>query len=247
MLFRSHALRIKLIAQAAQESTGQCVMPNVISESQFGRKYYKGPNLQNTPKIVRHAALGTCHEYDIESSVFAWKYSLFKEICREENENVPMPATLEYLDYKRAKRRQLARIVFDSDEDGYVDIIKEAITAIGFGAPARATGFVARGKYDPSALNTIITARTRLDKFLADPWIQEFVQEQKSINTIIIEKASLEGMNKHFKTIPEMMDRAGRLRANSVVSYLYQQTERNILEYLMQACEDSEKIGRAHV
>ena len=240
-----HALRIKTIAAVNDNH-----MPHVINESQFGRKYYKGPNLQNTPKIVRHAALGDCHEYDIESSVFAWKYSWFMNICQQQDESVAMPmampATSEYLDYKTARRRQLARTVFDSDEEGWVAIIKEAITAIGFGAPARVTGYVVQGSYEPSALNTIIKSKTRLQTFLTDPWVQEFVEEQKSINKIIVEAARLQGMEPHFRSIPELLDRAGRLRPNSVVSYLYQQTERQILEYLIRECDSAEILLTVH-
>jgi hypothetical protein len=236
-----HALRIQLIARAAN---GQ--MPHVINESQFGRKYYRGPNLQNTPKIVRLAALGTCYEYDVESSVFAWKYSWFTDICRSQNDQVPMPATLEYLDHKSALRRRLARAVFDSTEDGYVNIIKEAITAIGFGAPARTSGYVVNGTYEPTALSTIIRAKTRLQRFLDDAWVKEFIAEQRSINTVIVEYARLQGMEAHFRTIPELVDRGDKLRVNSVVSYLYQQTERKILDFLTQHCADREILLTVH-
>jgi hypothetical protein len=108
-------------------------LPQVRSDSVFGRKYYKGPNLQNMPKIVRHAALGHCHEYDIESSVFAWKLSWFQDICRQGNEKIAMPATLEYLDHKKAIRARLANTVFGTDAEWAVMVIKEFITAIGFG------------------------------------------------------------------------------------------------------------------
>lgn len=236
-----HALRIQLIARAAN---GQ--MPHIINESQFGRRYYRGPNLQNTPRIVRLAALGTCYEYDIESSVFAWKYSWFTDICNNQNETVSMPATLEYLDHKSAVRRRVAQAVFDNAEEGYVEIIKEAITAIGFGASARVSGYVVNGMYEPTALNTIIRAKTRLQRFLDDEWVQEFMAEQRSINSVIVEFARLQGMEPHFRTIPELIDRGDRLRANSVVSYLYQQTERKILDYLMQQCADRQILLTVH-
>lgn len=236
-----HALRIKLIAEAFGG-----VMPHVVNESKFGRKYYKGPSLQTVPKRVRHAALGACFEYDIESSVFAWKYSWFKNICREQNEPVPMPATLEYLDHKRAIRRQVANAVFGTDKTWAVDIIKQAITAIGFGAPARVAGYKRDGYYEPTALNEIITSQTRLQTFLNFPWVREFVQEQKSINTIIVEYSKISGLEPTFRTIPELLDRAGRLKPNSIVSYLYQHSEREILEYLIAACEPSEILLTVH-
>jgi hypothetical protein len=117
-----HAQRIYMLASANDNKLIQ-----VHSDSAFGRRYYRGPNLQNVPKIVRHAALGGCHEYDIESSVFSWKLSWFKSICRDQQETISRPATLEYLDHKQAMRNQLAQAVFDTDAEWAVKIIKELI------------------------------------------------------------------------------------------------------------------------
>jgi len=236
-----HAQRIKLIAQAFNG-----VMPHVVMESQFGRKYYKGANLQNTPKIVRHAALGTCHEYDVESSVFAWKMSLFQAILKEADDTFPQPATLEYLDHKNAIRKRVAQTVFGSDEDGYINIIKQAITAIGFGANARVSGYVRSGKYEPTALNTIIISQAKLTAFLNDNWVSEFIQEQQTINSAIMGVVKLKGMDQALKAIPELVDNAGRLRTNSVISYLYQQKEREILEEIIKVIEPAEVLLTVH-
>lgn len=236
-----HALRIKLIAQEHNNT-----MPHVINESVFGRKYYKGPNLQNTPKIVRLAALGNCHEYDIESSVFAWKMSLFQQICRENDTEIARPATLQYLDYKAAMRRQVAQAVFGSQEDGYVNIIKQAITALGFGAPARSSGYTSNGKYEPTALSTIIKSRAKLQAFLNDAWVKTFVEEQRTMTEVIIQKLKETGEYDHLRTIPDMIDRAGRIRTNSMISYLYQQSERQILEYMIEQAEPGEILLTVH-
>lgn len=236
-----HAERIRLIAQAFDG-----VMPHVIAESQFGRKYYKGANLQNTPKIVRHAALGTCHEYDIESSVFAWKMSYFQQILREANETWPKPATLEYLDHKNAIRKLVAQEVFGNDEEGYINIIKQAITAIGFGANPRITGYVRAGRYEPTALNTIITSQEKLKTFLNNAWVKEFIEEQQDINNAIIGLVKIKGMDQALKSIPELVDNAGRLKTNSAISYLYQQAERQILEEIIKVVEPSEILLTVH-
>lgn len=44
-----------------------------VKPSQFGRTYYEGTSVQNVNKDLRRAMLGNCWEYDIRSSVVAWK------------------------------------------------------------------------------------------------------------------------------------------------------------------------------
>jgi hypothetical protein len=236
-----HAQKIQMLAQANNNQLRQ-----IRNESAFGRRYYKGPNLQNTPKRVRHAALGNCHEYDIESSVFAWKLSWFCSICQAHNTEISMPATLEYLDHKQAIRRQLAQAVFDTEADWAVGVIKEFVTAIGFGAPLRGTGYVADGQYQKPALAQIITAKTRLDRALADAWVQEFVQEQSDMNEAIVALARV-NMRDELAAVPELWEKGSkRLKPNSVVSYLYQHAEREILDWAEQFCADREVLLTVH-
>lgn len=236
-----HAQRIWMLATA---NDGQLLQ--VRSPSAFGRRYYRGPNLQNIPKIVRHAALGACHEYDIESSVFAWKLSWFKSICADQGETIARPATLEYLDHKSALRRRLAQTVFDTDSEWAQKIIKELITAIGFGAPARKQGYKVENHYQRPALATIITAPERLERALSDPWLREFVKEQTEMNSVIIEFLRMYGHETTWRTIPELVDKANRLRPNSVVAYLYQQQESKILDWVESQCESSEVLLTVH-
>jgi hypothetical protein len=236
-----HAQRIYMLATANDNQLLQ-----VRSPSAFGRRYYRGPNLQNCPKIVRHAALGACHEYDIESSVFAWKLSWFKNICAEQGEIIARPATLEYLDHKSALRRRLAQTVFDTDAEWAVKIIKELITAIGFGAPARSENYRVENHFQKPALATIITTKARLKKALADPWLKEFIKEQSEMNQVIVEFLRMFGHEQTWRTIPELLDKANRLRPNSVVAYLYQQQESKILDWVEEQCESSEVLLTVH-
>jgi len=236
-----HAQKIWMLADA-----GAGELMQVRSESQFGRRYYKGPNLQNTPKIVRHAALGNCHEYDIESSVFAWKLSWFREICKIHNTTISMPATLEYLDHKKSLRKRLAQTVFDTESDWAVNIIKEFVTAIGFGAPLRGVGYVANSKYQKPALAQIITAKNKLDIAMADPWVQEFVQEQTNMNEAIVALAKV-NLADELAAVPELWEKGGKkIKPNTVVSYLYQHAEREILDWAEDFCADSEVLLTVH-
>lgn len=220
----------------------------ILSPSNFGRIYYQGPNLQTTSKIVRHAALGNCHEYDIESSVFAWKLGVFEQICQELGDNCPRPWTLEIITHKAAIRRQLARDIFGDDSDYFVKIIKQFITAIGFGAPTRDRGFrnPKTDRYQPAALETIIRSRTHLDRALTNAWIQNFVREQQQINDLIIEYCRQQGMEQHWRTIPELLDAAKRLQPRSVIAYLYQTAERQLLDAIRSQISNSEILLTVH-
>jgi len=218
----------------------------IRNPSAFGRMYYKGPNLQNTPKVVRHAALGNCYEYDIESSVFAWKLSWFQKICQVHNTKISMPATLEYLDHKQAIRARVAQAVFGSTDDGYIFIIKKFITAIGFGAPLRGTGYVANSKYQKPALSQIITAKTKLDLAMRDPWVLEFYKEQTDMNDAVVSMARV-NMIDELRQVPELWEKGNKkIRSNSVVSYLYQHAEREIIDWAEEFCAASQVLLTVH-
>jgi hypothetical protein len=137
--------------------------------------------------------------------------------------------------------------VFDTEADWAVNVVKEFITAIGFGAPMRSDGFVADGRYQKPALAQIITAKTRLNRALADPWVQEFVQEQKDMNEAIVALARVH-MKQELDAVPELWEKGSvrKLKPNSVVSYLYQHAERKILDWAEQLCADSEVLLTVH-
>lgn len=218
----------------------------VISESEFGRKYYKGVNLQNCPKIVRHAALGACYEYDIENSVFAWKLDFFNQLLARYNEKVSMPATLEYLDRKAAIRRRLARDIFGSDSEKWVKVIKQAITAIGFGANDRVDGFINKnGKYQKTSMNTIIKSRDKLTHFLNDSWVKGFYSEQETMNDVVIDLLR-PTQEEFWKQVPDLYTTNGCIKKNSVMAYLYQQAERTTLNGIMELIDPENVLLTVH-
>ena len=59
------------ILAVAQVLGGRYLQPKKPSD--FGRMYYEGTSVQNVNKELRRAILGNCWEYDIRSSVVAWK------------------------------------------------------------------------------------------------------------------------------------------------------------------------------
>jgi hypothetical protein len=217
-------------------------LPQVIKESEFGRQFLQGINLQTASKEVRHACLGRCYEYDIDASVFSWKLDLAHKI----DDSRKFPATLDYLDYKDSIRRRLANEIFENlgSEAWRTGIIKRAITAISFGA--RATNAIWMGKngeWQKTSLRDIIVDGSRLQRFLQDRWVREFVQEQTAMTDLIFAQV---------RTEPEIAERSilkterGALSKNKTISWLYQHSERCIIEKLMKIAEPSEILLLCH-
>lgn len=200
-------------------------LPQIISLSKFGRKYYRGVNLQSASKMVRHAALGDCYQYDIEASVFTWKLDLAKDI----DPTIKLPATIDYLDFKNHHRQRLAELLFDRSERS-VKTIKRVITAVGFGA--RMTNTVYRletGEWQTTALKNIIVDPTRLKMLFDDSWFKEFVAEQDKMTALIYQQVK---DRDNIKNMDFLKTPIGRLSKSKVMSYLYQQTEAMIIQAL---------------
>jgi hypothetical protein len=219
------ARHLMLISRAHKKS----LMPNVIKESAFGRKYYQGFNLQSMNKIVRNAALGDCYSYDIENSVFAWKLNAVKQYV---DINFKMPETLEYLDHKKQLRLQVADHVFKNDPwpmEYKVGVIKQAITAIGFGARATSASWRNdNGVWTTTALRDIIKDPQRLQKFLTHYWIKDFITEQNAIN-----KKIGSYIQDGLKEVKELYNERGNFSVNKAISYCYQHDERSLIEKML--------------
>jgi hypothetical protein len=219
-------------------------LPQVINESVFGRKYYVGPNLQNVSKAVRHAALGACWEYDIENCALAWKYDNCRKIEAEIGIKLVLPATLEYLEFKSKIRSRLTEEIFG--KYGRTDAIKQFITAIGFGATRTAAYPDGAGGLIFPALSSIITSKEKLDHLLADSWVNEFIVEQKLMNRYIIDYCISLGHDAGWRKIEGLTDSSGKLKHNSVMAYLYQTGEREIMNKIVAACEDRGVLLTVH-
>lgn len=231
------AQRILRVSEIMNKCFGQPWLPQRINESDFGRMYLKGINLQSVRKEVRHASLGDCHEYDLENSVFAWKY----EVARQLHPDETFPATLEYIDHKSALRKRVTETVFGSAS--YETVIKQAITAIGFGASKANSCWVSEnGSWKQSSLREIIHSPEYLKTFVEDSWVNEFIEEQKRMNRYIFD--SVKDDEKLFK-IPSVLAN-GAINKNKTVSFLYQHCERLIMERLMSVAQESQVLLLCH-
>lgn len=116
--------------------------------SEFGRQYYSGTSVQNVNKELRRAMLGHCWEYDIRSSVFAWKMGhardCYEKLKTTESFEQVFSQTLIYLEDKKDFMASVRYYTFTEDSNVPRDLqdklLKKAVTAISFGARRGTTG-----------------------------------------------------------------------------------------------------------
>ena len=230
-----YAKTILLCAEYLESQGFTAGIPQIVSESDFGRRYYKGLNLQNCPKVVRHAALGKCYQYDLHASVFAWRFSEAKNI----DPSIKLPFTMEYLDEKDQRRKMLANeLNLSISFEKKIEIVKQLLTAIGFGTRPGNDGVSwvdKTGKRQYLAVSKIIKSPMAREKLLKNPWLIGFIEEQKIVSKVIFDhyKETLRHLN-----CLENENSGGRLSVNKVLAYLYQQSERNTMERLIESSKE---------
>jgi len=198
------------------------IIPQPYKMSPFGRKYYVGGwALQTKNERVRTASLGRCWSIDISTSVF----SFYKLMAHDWMDTGILDIMLED---KARFRNELAKCLVNTPEPYRVRNVKEALTAIGFGA--RDTSF-----WDPQkekmvgAIANIIKNQEDRERLQSHPlWIE--------LRTFI----SL--FKKNFaKVYGDLLDELKedrdiwsdrRYSVDRALSYYYQQYERKVMAYL---------------
>jgi len=174
------ALRQALtIIGVATHTRGHFVQRRKISP--FGRLYYEGTSVQNVNRELRRAMLGNCWEYDIRSSVIAWKMGFARSYLHDQglasDIKAHFPLSLLYLEHKADFMATIRHYVFTQDspvpKDLQTALLKQAFTAISFGARQTATGWLdAAGNWNNPALVEIIKNGDDRARFLADQTVQ---------------------------------------------------------------------------
>jgi predicted RNA-binding protein YlxR (DUF448 family) len=236
------AKRIYIIAKCFEGNLIQ-----IIKESEFGRKYYVGPNLQSIHKDIRHAALGDCIEYDIENSVYAWRYTEAKRIAQEYSIDIKLPHTLDYLDRKAYWRETLAEHTFQNtalSPEKKISIIKQVFTAISFGARGtqKSVFWIDGNNAKTYAVNELIKNQNDRQNFFTHPFVKEFLIEQKQISDIIYTYYT--ELNDFSNC--EFLKVKGNLSRNKIMSYLYQQQERHLLDTVTSHFEKDNLLLTVH-
>ena len=247
--------KLQLVGLTSDEKGGSTLHGNQQKKpSEFGRMYYEGVSVQNVNKELRRAMLGNCWEYDIRSSVIAWKMGFAQQYLTSESLDGDIrrnfPATLNYLEDKADFMRTVCLYVFDDRSKGagefHMKLLKQAFTAISFGARLASTGWQdGSGHWNNPALVNILKNTQERNRFFNDRSVRAFIKEQNTLDDFLF---------KQFKThqpklvkLPCLLTHSGRLSKAKVLAYLYQHGETQVMDIVCATAAANERKPIANV
>lgn len=208
------------------------LFPYRSERSNFGREYHKGVNLQNAPKVVREAALGDCHAYDINSAVITIKLHLFQGIMKKKGKSMHgvCDRTKEYVQSKDQVRERLAGLL-SPDKDN-VKLIKQLVTSISFDAPLSEGAWPVGNYIQHSSFIQIIHNPQERQDLRDDGWLIEFSDEQRHMTKLIIEHVESEMPHLMPYNLPDekVKTATGRWKKPVLMSYIYQKLESQFMD-----------------
>ena len=231
---RTYTEQAEVILSVARHTGG--FFPQRKKLSAFGRTYYSGLSVQNVNKQLRRAMLGHCWEYDIKSSIVTWKMTFAQELSdklypTKEWKKVFRSSVL-YLedraDFMRAIRREMFATSTTLSKDFQEQLIKEAVTAISFGARAKGVGWCSQsGSWTNPALVDIIKNGVQRAAFLNSPEIQQFIREQSMFDNYLAN-----GMKQELPMLyyGPLITRNVMPSKSKAVAFLYQHAEAQLMQ-----------------
>lgn len=195
-------------------------IPQYSKQAHSGRHYYKGSfALQRMNSVVREAALGKCYEVDLRTSVFSYYKMLLS------NTTVDSTVLTDLMSNKVSFRKRLAKTLTNTDasEATKVKLIKEAITAMGFGAKSSNYGSIR-------------------DIIWNDADRKQLLAHQDWIALTAVKKAVTELVNKEYKseiqeyreycnsTIDKKTGDPKKYKVSGFLAYMYQSYETQQME-----------------
>ncbi len=243
---QTSAMNIMAVAEQFKISEHQGRLPMLRRPADSGRVYYGGINLQNCPATVRHAALGTHHSYDLRSSVYAWQIYMLRMIQDIGKYDTPAGTrcTRELVSDKYTVRNRLVETLVDTSGsvEHKLSIIKQALTAIGFGA-RKSNAYYENDVLQTKGLAGVIYDKGSREAFCNHPWVQEFIAEQDAIGKQICD-AVLE-LEPAYRTDPVVANN-GKLSRKRLLAFLYQQAESKMIRHIMTHVKDAEILLWVH-
>jgi hypothetical protein len=225
-----------------------------IKDSAFGRRYYTGTSVQNVNKNLRNAILGSCWEYDIRSSVVAWKMgsaSTFLQVNgRKESVRDAFPNTLLYLEDRTDFLQTVRLYVFEDRSEHnsatHMKMLKQAFTAIAFGARTNTKGWRTEdGSWVNPALVQVIRNPVARERFMADVGVRGFIKEQQALDGYFMEQVSAHSPDLLRKSI--LQTTSGKPSKSKVVAYLYQHSETEVMNVLRATVAQWGRVPLANV
>lgn len=231
---RTYTEQSQLILSVAKHTGGY--FPQRKRLSPFGRTYYSGLSVQNVNKELRRAMLGNCWEYDLRSSVVTWKMTFAKELADQlyptkEWGKVFWSSRI-YLEDRADFMRDVRKEMFVAPNHVPVELqeklIKEAVTAISFGARAKGAGWRSQdGDWTNPALVDIIKNGVQRHAFLNSVLIQNFIKEQGLLDNYLANGMKDELPMLYFGPL---ITRNLKPSKSKAVAYLYQHAEAQVMQ-----------------
>jgi hypothetical protein len=229
--------------------------PQRKKPSPFGRMYYEGTSIQNVNKELRRAILGNCWEYDIRSSVIAWKMGWAKQYIQThapgQDVRKVFQATTLYLEDKNDFMATVKHFTFSPESPAPVDLqtklLKTAFTAISFGARVTSTGWKNEtGECSNPAIVNILCNSDDRQRFLEDKTVQAFIKEQGLLDDYIF--AKVKQACKDLLELPLLQTKSGRPSKAKILAYLYQHDETTVMDVVrdVAAKHGHEPLARIH-
>jgi len=218
-------------------------------ESPFGRTYYEGISAQSVRKSLRQAMFGGCWEYDIRSAVISWKVgmgsSLLAEVAPQVNHRETFKNSIYFIEDKPSILAEICSATFTKDDRLSDEIkkrmVKQAVTAISFGARERTTGWLKNGSWHNPAIVDIIRNPDIRRRFLASAPIRGFISEQRALDELIYSQCT-QRYPELLKS-PLLKTESGRSSKSLVIAYLYQHYETEAMRVVKEmAQENSRKV-----
>jgi hypothetical protein len=141
-------------------------------------------------------------------------------------------ASILYLEDKDDFMKTVQHFTFTSDSRVakylQINLLKQAFTAIGFGARASSKSWVdPSGQWSGGALVSIIQNAQERQRFLADATVKKFIAEQHALDEYIY--AVETKFNPTLLSDPHLQTDSGRVSKSKVLAYLYQHAETAVM------------------
>jgi hypothetical protein len=196
----STAYQAEYILRIAQVNNGK--LHQKIDKKAFGRTYYEGLSVTNVSKELREAMLGDSWEYDSKSCSTAWKMSFAQEwYDLKKRRKLSLPQMFNAMTwflkdkpnfYQHVSSHTFQNSTLTQDEKN--GILKEAMTALGFGAKLGIGKWL--GMFGEERMTSLYEVFNKdmatLTRFVNCPIVQKFNKEQQILNKYIVEKFSVD-------------------------------------------------------
>ena len=224
-------VQAEYVLRIAQVTNG--LLHQKIDKKAFGRTYYEGVSVLSTRKELRMAFLGTSWEYDCKSCSTAWKMSFATEWhaqkkSRKQDVRHTFAAMTLYLEDKEAFFDAVILEVYNSQPTpDYIAKIKEAMTALGFGAKlSMGTWRSDTGEENQSSLFEVFDRDTVvLKRFVECDLVKQFNAEQQTLNKFIVAKFSGDTVWQAEMTAEQQRKKVKQFSAAQKIVWLYQHAE----------------------